>query len=421
MTDNRQHHNDPWDDGAYGTGRIKPPKRHGGRFAFLLVLLIFMVGLASGMGVLNVQLFSQLKQTPKNQRDLVGLISETQAPPASADPSAPEPTAAANAGNETCLTLNKSPDSVQTVIQEGGLSLQEIYDKSIHSVVSISSTLADGVSSGTGVIFSADGFIVTNAHVVQDALTISVCLTDERRFNAIVVGADAVSDLAVLQIPASELTAAEFGDSSVLRVGDGVVAIGDPLGSQFRGTMTNGIVSAINRDVVTNGRTMTLIQTNAALNPGNSGGPLINCYGQVIGINTLKIGNFTDNTAVEGIGFAIPSTTVKEVIDQLISQGYVSGRPSLGITGERIPTFYQRYYRMPAGLFITHLKEDSPAKKIGMKEGDILVRVAGTQVTNMDELNQLLFHMQIGDTVQVVIFRSGVQYTIELPLTEATN
>ncbi len=426
MTDNRQHHNGPWDDGVYGTGRMKPPKRHGGLIAFLLVLLIFMVGLASAMGVLNVKLFSQLKNNPKNPKDAVGLISETQVPEEpdptdAADSTVPAPSSCDTGKEDACLNLNKSPDSVKTVIQEGGLSLQDIYEKAIGSVVSISTTTADGSSSGTGVIFAANGYIVTNAHVVQDALSITVRLTDERSFKASMIGSDTISDLAVLKIQANDLTPAEFGDSTALRVGDGVVAIGDPLGAQFRGTMTNGIVSAINRDVVTNGRTMTLIQTNAALNPGNSGGPLINCYGQVIGINTLKIGNFTNNTAVEGIGFAIPSTTVKEVIDELISQGYVSGRPSLGITGEHIPTFYQRYYRMPAGLFITHLENESAAKKSGLKEGDILISVNGTRITNMDVLNQLLSNMKIGDTVDVVIYRSGVQYSAKLPLTEATN
>ncbi len=424
MRDNKQHHNDPWDDSVYGTGRIRPPKRHGGLIAFLLILLIFMVGLTSVMGILNVQLFSQLRQSPKKDKNSVGFISESTEPAEPTVPettAVPEPTPYVNSEQEPSLNLNKSPDSIKTVIQEGGLSLQEIYDKSIHSVVSISCTLPGGASSGTGVIFTNNGYIVTNAHVIKDAVDITVRLTDERSFKATLVGADSVTDLAILRIEANELQAAEFGDSSVLRVGDSVVAIGDPLGEQLRGTMTNGIISAINRDISTQGRTMTLIQTNAALNPGNSGGPLINCYGQVIGINTLKISNFTDKTAVEGLGFAIPSTTVKEVIDQLMAQGYVSGRPTLGITGEKIPTFYQRYYRMPAGLFITHLDKDSPASSAGIKEGDILVNVSGTRISNMDELNELLYSMHIGDTVDVVIYRAGIQYKATLPLTESTS
>ena len=199
-------------------------------------------------------------------------------------------------------------------------------------MVSIACQGSRSSSSGTGVVLSSDGYIVTNAHVVENSNAISVQLTDDRSFAARLVGCDDISDLAVLRIDCSDLTPAQFGDSSTLRVGDTVVAIGDPLGAAFRGTYTNGIVSAINRDVDMNGRTMTLIQTNAALNSGNSGGPLINCYGQVIGINTMKIGAFTDTAGVEGLGFAIPSTQVKEIVDQIVAQGYVSGAMMLQLT-----------------------------------------------------------------------------------------
>ena len=174
---------------------------------------------------------------------------------------------------------------------------------------------------------------------------------------------------------------ATFGDDRSLRVGDAVVAIGDPLGIRLRGTMTDGIISAISRDLEVDGRVMTLLQTNAALNSGNSGGPLINCYGQVIGINTLKIGVFTDNAGAEGLGFAIPSTTVKEIADQLIAQGYVSGRPAIGITGEPVSSFYQFYYNLPAGLYITNVEYGSDARKKGIEQGDILMSIDGNRIT----------------------------------------
>ena len=232
------------------------------------------------------------------------------------------------------------------------------------------------------------------------------------------MGSDEVSDLAVLRIEAEGLTPAQFGDSAQLRVGDTVVAIGDPLGVEFRGTYTNGIVSAINRDVEVNGRTMTLIQTNAALNSGNSGGPLINCYGQVIGINTMKIGSFTDSAGVEGLGFAIPSTTVKEVVEQLVRQGYVSGRPSLGIEGEALSNFYQYYYRLPAGLYITHVEYGSDAYDLGIEEGDLLISLGDKRITSFDDLKSAILDYEVGDKVQAVIYRGGQQYLLELTLTE---
>ena len=164
---------------------------------------------------------------------------------------------------------------------------------------------------------------------------------------------------------------------------------------------------------------MTLIQTNAALNSGNSGGPLINCYGQIIGINTMKISSFVDDAGVEGLGFAIPSTTVKEIVDQLIDQGYVSGRPSIGLSGERVTSFYQHYYRMPAGLYITHIDPNSDANNWGIIPGDILISIDDIRITGPDDLNTALYNYNAGDTVKVVIYRQGIQYQLLLTLTEA--
>ena len=200
-----------------------------------------------------------------------------------------------------------------------------------------------------------------------------------------------------------------------------MVAIGDPLGVKFRGTYTDGIVSAINRDVDVNGHTMTLIQTNAALNSGNSGGPLINCYGQVVGINTMKIGTFTNSSGVEGIGFAIPSTTVKDIVEQLITQGYVSGRPTLGITGESLSIFYQHYYRLPSGLYITHVERGSDSYEKGVTQGDILISLNDTKITTMNELKTILYGLEVGDNLTAVIYRGGQQYSVGLTLTEDVN
>ncbi len=406
-----------WDDSVYSTGRTEPPKNRGGLVALMLILLIFLSGIVTVLGVLNIKMFRELK-VQENQDELtISFSTEPTVPPPT------HPVAIANEIQEEVmpfgnLNLHPSPQSIANVPVEGGMALQDIYTQNIPSVVSISCQGYGSSSTGTGVVLSADGYVVTNAHVVEDAMSISVQLTDDRIFPAQVVGRDEVSDLAVLYISVTGLTPAQFGDSNALQVGDTVVAIGDPLGVEFRGTYTNGIVSAINRDVDMDGRTMTLIQTNAALNSGNSGGPLINCYGQVIGINTMKIGAFTDAAGVEGLGFAIPSVTVKDIVDQLISQGYVSGRPTLGIQGEALSSFYQHYYRLPAGLYITYVEPGSPADSKGITDGDLLLAIGDQRLTTMEELKNILYSLQVGDTVQATVYRAGQRYLVEMVLTE---
>ncbi len=410
--------NNDWNDPYYGTGPTRPPKSKGGSLAVMLILIIFLSGIVTVLGVLNIRLFQELKvQKKENELSISFSTQPTESReevPVSAVREVPE----TQPMPFVSMDIQHSPQSIDNVPMEGGLPLQEIYAQNIPSVVSISCTGYGSSSTGTGVVLSADGYIVTNAHVVEGAGSISVQVTDDRVFPANVVGMDEISDLAVLYIQTQDLVPAVFGDSAALRVGDTVVAIGDPLGVEFRGTYTNGIVSAINRDVDMDGRTMTLIQTNAALNSGNSGGPLINCFGQVIGINTMKIGAFTDKAGVEGLGFAIPSATVKQIVDQLISQGYVSGRPTLGIQGDSLSTFYQHYYRMPAGLYITYVDPDSDAGSKGVQDGDILLSVNDQRITSMDQLKAVIYGCEVGQTVQTVIYRAGQQYLVELTLAE---
>ena len=413
--DEHRHYTD-WDDSVYGTGPMQPPKSRGGAVALMLILVIFLCGIITVLGILNIRLFREIRQQERNELS----ISHTPEPtaPAVTEPVLPasEPYGASNPYDS--MDLQQSPASVSNVPEDGAMSLQDIYTRNIGSVVSIICNGAGSSSTGTGVILSRNGYIVTNAHVVEDAMSVSVQLSDDRQFYADIVGADEISDLAVLHISAEDLIPAQFGDSGALRVGDTVVAIGDPLGVEFRGTYTNGIVSAINRDVDVDGRTMTLIQTNAALNSGNSGGPLINCYGQVIGINTMKIGTFTRASGVEGLGFAIPSATVKEIVDQLVNQGYVSGRPTLGIRGEALDSLYQYYYGLPAGVYVTAVEYGSDAHKVGIEEGDLILSVGSTRVTSFDELRSAVLNFQVGDTVEVIVYRKGQQYRVELTLSE---
>ena len=415
---NRNDFSDPWDTGVYGTGRVRPPKRRGGCCAAVLVLAIILFGLITLLGFLKVQLFSQILSQEPHRDDIALEVSEL---PTDGTQETLGVQPAPPIGDTPQLNISTSPTGEASYAGDSCLPLQEIYERNIPSVVSIICQSRTGSSSGTGVVLTADGYIVTNAHVVEGAASISVLLTDGREMYAALVGSDAVSDLAVLRIDADDLIPAEFGDSSVLRVGDSVAAIGDPLGVNLRGTLTDGIVSAINRDVTIGGRTMTLIQTNAAINSGNSGGPLINCYGQVIGINTLKIGDTASTAGVEGIGFAIPSSTVGQIVNELMAQGYVSGRPSLGISGTALSSFYQSYFHLPSGYYIEEVAPGSPAQEVGIQPGDVLVQVEGVTVSTGEDVAAALYGYSVGDTVSILISRSSHYYKVQLELIEATG
>ena len=395
---------------TYRTGSTQPPKSRRGLIAVLLVAVILLCGAVGVLGVSNLRL---LRQAERTQEDVPAVVNNPQ------NRELTDSTEPVNADNtQPAVPLSPSGISQPTVTQENAMSLQEIYERNIASVVSITATGYNGASTGTGVILSEEGCIVTNCHVVEDGVQLQVLLSDGRELHAEVVGLDPTSDLAVLDIDAEELYPAELGDSSVLRVGDSVVAIGDPLGVELRGSMTDGIISAINRDIVIEGRTMSLIQTNAALNSGNSGGPLINCYGQVIGINTMKMGDSMSVAGVEGSGFAIPSTTVRDVVNQILEKGYVSGRPYLGIAGESVDLFYQVYYGMPGGLYINQVDEDSSAATAGIQRGDILLSIDGVRIADNDTLRAQLYNYTPGDHVTVVIYRNGRQYQVTLTVGE---
>ena len=415
----RNDFNDPWVTGVYETGRTRPPKRRGGCCAAVLVLFIFIFGLVSLLGVLNVRLFTRLLENRTSPDEIALEVSEMPTDPI--DETQGSVSAPLDLDGLPHLELSTSPTGTASYAGDQCLPLQEIYERNIPSVVSIICQTRSSSASGTGVMLDAAGYIVTNAHVVENALSVTVLLTDGRELQAELVGADSISDLAVLRIEAENLIPAEFGDSSVLRVGDSVAAIGDPLGVSLRGTLTDGIVSAINRDVSVGGQTMTLIQTNAAINSGNSGGPLINCYGQVIGINTMKIGDTASTAGVEGIGFAIPSSTVQQIVNQLMEQGYVSGRPGLGFSGTALSNFYQSYFHLPSGYYIEEVTEGTPAHQVGIQPGDVLVSIMDTQVSTDDDIAAALYEYQVGDTVEIIISRSGRYYQITLELIEATG
>lgn len=419
-------------------GRRSPRRKSGWLKGILAVLLVVAISFGAFYLMRNVGV--RLERTEDGVT--LSMTNRSKQPePEQAEQPIPEPSASAQTGTQTAapqqtpqqptqgayvgsgtkLNIVSSQESSDTTFsdEEDALCLQDIYSSVIDSVVSISSMTSSGTSSGTGIIMSSDGYVITNHHVITGALVISVLTNDNQEFEAALVGSDEMSDLAVLKIDARGLQAAEFGDSSKLRVGDSVVAIGDPLGVQLRGTMTNGIISAINRDLTVGDRTMTLIQTNAALNNGNSGGPLINCYGQVIGINTVKMSSYYTATAsVEGLGFAIPISVAKPIIDELIENGYVAGRPAIGISGDSLPSYYRTYYRLPEGVYVTSVNEGSDAKAKGIREGDIVTAINGEKICSIDELNTVKNQYAAGDEVTLTIYRSGTYYEVTVTLVD---
>ena len=320
---------------------------------------------------------------------------------------------------ETTIKRLPNTDQVKLRYNEShgeALTIQEIYQKVNPSTVTVLTGNRDGSAMvGTGVIFTEDGYILTNAHVIAGGSECYVVLDTGEDYRACLLGLDEEKDLAVIKIAASGLPAAEFGDSDALTVGDPVYAIGNPLGVELRGTLTDGIVSAINRDVYVDGVTMTLIQTNAALNNGNSGGPLINCYGQVIGINTMKLRSYYSTTA-EGLGFAIPMAVAKPILEELMENGYVAGRPAIGISYDTLPLAFRIYYNLPEGVYISAVYDGSDAQAKGVTAGDIITAVNGTRVTSIGELNRVKNQFTAGDSITLTLYNGGSYRDVEVTL-----
>lgn len=334
---------------------------------------------------------------------------------------------------ETSSSITKN-DGVITEVSLQNYSDTAIYaaNKALPSIVGISisyNVRAFGMTqtaeaSGSGVIISEDGYILTNNHVVSssdsssyyqvsEATGITVSLyNSDKTYSAKIVGTDEQTDLAIIKIDAEGLTAADIGDSDSVKVGEFVLAVGNPLG--LKTSVTSGIVSALGRDITSeDGTVYHVMQTDCAINSGNSGGALVNSNGQVIGINTLKL----SGTGIEGVGFAIPINDTINVYKQLIENGKVS-RPYIGISGSDLSEKIAERYNLPVGIYVESISEDSNAKDSGLKKGDVITAINGNKVTTMQELNAIKNKLQIGDTVTLTVYRSGQNLEIKIKLTE---
>ncbi len=305
----------------------------------------------------------------------------------------------------------------------GDASPAQVYAANSASVVLIKCEVAGslyssgGTSTGSGFILTEDGYVVTNHHVVEGGTKLSVVMADNKEYEATLVGSDNANDVALLKVEAEGLPAVALGDSDTLTVGDQVVAIGNPLG-ELTSTLTVGYVSAKERDVNTSGFAINMIQTDAAINSGNSGGPLFNMAGQVVGITTAKYsGSSSSGASIEGIGFAIPINDVRGLLEDLATYGYATG-PYLGISVSDMDAEAAEYYGMPVGAYVKEVVEGHCAEKAGMRAKDIIIDVGGHAVGSVNELSRALRNFEPGQSVEVKVSRAGVELVLTVILDE---
>ena len=408
-------------DVLYGTVQPRSPKKKGGLKIVALALCAALACGAAGYFIGN-----------RGTTQQAAAPAETPAQTQEAAASDPGQTESSSSGSFSLATsLTNSTGRTELTVAE----LVKQYKDTTVLVTSISKATNSGygfsfgggyffggngggqeqteTSLGSGVIVSADGYIITNNHVVEGASSVKVTLSDNTTYDAQVVGTDEQTDIAVLKISATGLKYATLGDSDQIEVGQTCVAIGNPLGN-LTGTVTSGIISALERTITVENQTMTLLQHDAAINEGNSGGPLFNLYGEVIGINNAK----TSALGVEGIGFAIPSNTVKEVAEDLINNGYVTGRPKIGISVQTISEAQAQYYGVVAGVGVVSVETGSPAEEAGLTAGDIITAMNGQTVQTLDDLDAVKNSCKVGDSVSVEVYRNGQTVKLTLVLGE---
>lgn len=404
----------------YGNSGYKPPKKRSRAFTYIALVLVASLVSSLTVGGILYGRFS----------DDIARLEQ-----AALDTQAQETADTGGVAGRDAISGPASDSAINTLLS-GSSSVTNIAKKAGPSIVGIRMTVAGtrqsyyGVSNGqvgegSGIIISKDGYIMTNYHVVSNAdprlssssrTVLEVFLPDGREAKATFKGGDEKTDLAVIKIDLKDLPVAEIGDSSGLEVGELAVAIGNPLGMEFAGSVTVGVISALNRTVDIEGRSLNLIQTDAAINEGNSGGALLNSQGRVIGINSVKIAA----SGVEGLGFAIPINDAKPVIDQLIKYGYVKGRPFIGISGNEISSAYSSFYGLPVGIYITDVTIGSGADKAGFRAGDVLVSLDGKTIETMRDLDEIKEAHKPGDTVTAVVVRDEAEVSLKLTFGEET-
>ena len=427
------------DDWGYGgmpqnDGSAKPPRR-GGRWLFYVAIIL--VCLFTG-GIITAYVVMPAIESGKNMKEIVASLDDDDTPlfeqPTDTEQEDAELTDAEQADDEASVPPQTTdtpeiggvaPDidtTDQPIVQIAELVSPAVVGVtvSIDGVVMGQDMESEETGYGTGFIVSENGYIVTNNHVVTDSNDITVTLFDGTEYPASVVGIDVSTDIAVIKIDADGLTMAALGDSDTLKVGETVVAIGNPLGLELAGSVTSGIVSALGREISSGGFSQEYIQTDAAINPGNSGGPLVNLSGEVIGINTLKsylagYDDYGQSISTEGIGFAIPMSDALPIIEQLMTQGSVE-RPGIGISCLVDVTNYYNPASAPDGVTIADVTSGGPADNAGIAPADIITSADGQNVTTVEELTDVIKAHNVGDMLTVTIWRDGqvIEKTVKI-------
>ncbi len=321
-----------------------------------------------------------------------------------------------DASGGTKMEILEHPGASPSAVVGQPLSVREIAEKGMPSVVGIVAGEESDyeMSTGSGIIMTSDGYILTNNHVVAGFKTIKVVLSNGDQRQVTQARMDRNSDLAVLKIEATGLTAAEFGNSDRMAIGDPAVVIGCPMGMELQSTVTDGIVSAINRDIVVDDVRMTMLQTNCAINPGNSGGPLFNEYGQVVGVISSKImSDYFSSYTAEGLGFAIPMNVAKPIVDELITRGYIKGRPAIGILGRALDERTARSLGVPLGFQITEIDPNCDAAKRGLQVDDVITKVNGQNVLTVSDINLIKNDLHVGDELTVTVYRPSARRVMD--------
>lgn len=394
----------------------KPGKRRLGLIAALItVALILTVG--TGVGV-----YYGINRLLPNQASLAA--PETTGSNSEAV-TLPDSSSQGNQDNRSGKSFSLESSAARTDTARTALSITEIVAKGKPAVVAIDTEMTVATpfgrnsvvpSAGSGFILTADGYIVTNHHVINGAQNIQVTLDNGDTYPAKLVGSDPVNDVAVLKIDGKDLPTVALGKSSDLEVGELAVAIGNPLG-ELSGTVTAGIISALDRTITVDGQEMTLLQTDAAINAGNSGGALFNSFGEVIGINTAK----NSGSGIEGLGFAIPIDHAEPIITQLIEKGSVPQPPRIGIYTQDVSADMAKQYDLPEGVYVVQVSQGSPAEAAGIQRGDVILAINGKETLTTAAVNAVKNTLQAGDTMTLTLVRDGKKIEVPVVLAEATT
>lgn len=392
-----------WDDGTYQTGAIHPPKHTSGLVVFLLVAVIFLGGICSALGILNIRLLQQLMEATRETTPIaVDTRLEnlpTKNPLEQLDH--PEPTLPETPTLQ--LQTVQSPYFPEKV--NIGMTGQQVYEANEKSLVDVLClTHFSETENGIGLVLSSDGFILTNSHTVEAAKRIFITTADGATYRAILVGRDSFSDLAVLYVDAPELTPARFSNNRTLQVAEPTFAI------EADRSIRESTVFSAGRTFSSKSHSMTLIQTCE----GSETGPVFNSYGHVIGFQVGNIARYFSSSSTTGTGLVIPTATIARIVQALVADGHVSGRPALGVQVEEISKIYQQYWQLPGGLMLTRVEENSSAAACGLREGDILLALDGQPVRSSRDLYAALYNLQVGDTVVAVVCRDDQKFTVKL-------